>query len=48
MAKKIQKMVRTTAQSHARTSIGSSINTRPKNKHKKRSFKVYRGQGRAR
>tara|TARA_Y100000114_G_scaffold40214_1_gene35768 strand:+ start:600 stop:746 length:147 start_codon:yes stop_codon:yes gene_type:complete len=48
MAKKIQNLNRTTMQSHVRTSIGSSINTRPKNKHKKRSFKVYRGQGRAR
>lgn len=27
------------------TSIGKSRNTRPKNKHKKRSFKKYRGQG---
>jgi|DEB0MinimDraft_12_1074336.scaffolds.fasta_scaffold433816_1 hypothetical protein len=28
-----------------RTSIGNSLLTRPKNKHKKRSFKKYRGQG---
>tara|TARA_R100001015_G_scaffold18775_1_gene12890 strand:- start:1126 stop:1272 length:147 start_codon:yes stop_codon:yes gene_type:complete len=48
MVKKIKKLDRATVQSHVRTSIGSSINTRPKNKHKKRSFKVYRGQGRAR
>lgn len=28
------------------TSIGRSRNTRPKNKHKKKNFKSYRGQGR--
>lgn len=28
-----------------RTSIGCSTNTKPTNKHKKRSFKKYRGQG---
>jgi len=28
------------------TSIGSSANTYPKNKNKKRQFKKYRGQGR--
>jgi hypothetical protein len=27
------------------TSIGNSRNTRPKNKHQKKSFKRYRGQG---
>jgi len=31
---------------HIRTSIGLSRNSRPKNKHAKRSFKPYRGQGR--
>ena len=31
-----------------RTSIGASIRTKPKNKHKRRSFKAYRGQGKAR
>jgi len=31
-----------------RTSIGSSIRSRPKNKHKRRSFKQYRGQGKKR
>ncbi len=30
---------------HRRTSIGHSVNTRPRNKHKRRSFKAYRGQG---
>ena len=28
-----------------RTSIGDSVRSRPKNKHKKRSYKKYRGQG---
>ena len=28
-----------------RTSIGKSKNSRPKNKHKKRMFKKYKGQG---
>jgi len=28
-----------------RTSIGRSNNSRPKNKHKKRNWKKYRGQG---
>ena len=28
-----------------RTSIGQSIRSRPKNKHKRRNFKKYRGQG---
>jgi|TARA_R100001086_G_C11646296_1_gene206021 hypothetical protein len=28
-----------------RTSIGNSPNSRPTNKHKRRSFKKYRGQG---
>jgi hypothetical protein len=28
-----------------RTSIGHSFLSRPKNKHKRRSFKKYRGQG---
>ena len=30
---------------HMKTSIGHSINTNPKNKHKKRDWKPYRGQG---
>lgn len=30
---------------HLRTSIGRSPNSRPKNKHKRRGFKAYRGQG---
>ena len=28
-----------------RTSIGKSLRSRPKNKHKKKSWKKYRGQG---
>ena len=28
-----------------RTSIGKSLNSRPKNKHKKGGWKKYRGQG---
>lgn len=31
---------------HMRTSIGNSKNSKPKNKHTKRSKKPYRGQGR--
>ena len=27
------------------TSIGDSVRSRPKNKHKRRNFKKYRGQG---
>ena len=30
---------------HLRTSIGRSPNSRPTNKHKRRGFKKYRGQG---
>jgi len=31
-----------------RTSIGNSIRSRPKNKHKRKSHKMYRGQGKKR
>ena len=31
-----------------RTSIGHSVRSRPKNKHKRRNFKKYRGQGKKR
>jgi len=31
-----------------RTSIGQSVRSRPKNKHKRRNFKKYRGQGKKR
>ena len=30
---------------HSTTSIGKSANTKPKNKHKRRQWKAYRGQG---
>jgi hypothetical protein len=30
---------------HRKTSIGRSVNTHPKNKHKRKNFKKYRGQG---
>ena len=30
---------------HLRTSIGNSINSRASNKHKRKGFKKYRGQG---
>ena len=30
---------------HMQTSIGHSINTNPKNKHKRRNYRKYRGQG---
>lgn len=30
------------------TSIGHSVRSRPKNKHKRRSWKRYRGQGKRR
>jgi len=43
-AKEIKSVPRITKQ-HARTSIGLSKNSRPKNKHAKRCFKPYRGQG---
>ena len=33
------------ANQHLRTSIGMSANTRPTNKHKRKNFKRYRGQG---
>jgi|TARA_R110000822_G_scaffold1244_7_gene5570 hypothetical protein len=33
------------SEQHLRTSIGQSVNTRPKNKSKKRDFKPYKGQG---
>jgi len=31
-----------------RTSIGHSLLSRPKNKHKRKSYKKYRGQGKRR
>ena len=37
-----------TAGPKKRTSIGHSVRSRPKNKHKRRGFKKYRGQGKRR
>tara|TARA_B100000963_G_C22074069_1_gene429381 strand:- start:280 stop:426 length:147 start_codon:yes stop_codon:yes gene_type:complete len=31
-----------------RTSIGNSIRSKPKNKHKRRNYKKYKGQGKRR
>ena len=44
MAAKAKMVLSTTR--HMKTSDGNSPNSRPKNKHKKRDFKAYRGQGR--
>jgi len=30
---------------HTRTSIGKSVNSKPKNKHKRRQWKAYNKQG---
>lgn len=47
MAVKIKpKTVDLQARKSKRTSIGSSINTYPKNKNAKKQYKKYRGQGR--
>lgn len=47
MAKPVgsKKGERLNAQPHRTTSIGRSNNTKPKNKHARRGFKKYRGQG---
>lgn len=46
MAKKFAQVERVTMNPpHLATSIGSSPNSRPKNKHKRRNYKKYRGQG---
>ena len=41
-----QKVFVYTIPTNKRTSIGLSPLSKPKNKHKRRSFKKYRGQGR--
>ena len=46
MAKKIKTSEKLGTNPHRTTSIGKSVNTRPKNKSDRRSFKKYRGQGR--
>jgi len=45
MAKKAKTYSEHTAGPKKRTSIGCSVRSRPKNKHKRRSHKKYRGQG---
>jgi len=44
MAKILSKIEFKVVHKH-RTSIGNSAQSRPKNKHKRASFKRYRGQG---
>mgnify|MGYP001555665706 CR=1 FL=1 len=36
---------KSTSKQHVATSIGKSVNSKPKNKHKRRQWKAYRGQG---
>ena len=48
MAKKAKLYSDHTPGQKKRTAIGHSIRSRPKNKHKRRSFKKYRGQGKKR
>ena len=48
MAKKWKSYASHEAGPKKRTSIGHSIRSRPKNKHKRRSFKQYKGQGKKR
>ncbi len=45
MAKQWNKSVTHEPGPKKRTSIGNSIRSRPKNKHRRRSFKKYKGQG---
>ncbi len=46
MAKKFAQTERLTMNPpHRATSVGNSPNSRPKNKHKRRDHKKYRGQG---
>ena len=45
MARKAKSYVEHEAGPKKSTSIGQSIRSRPKNKHKRRNFKRYRGQG---
>jgi len=41
----IQKGVQKADRAPKKTSIGRSVNSRPRSKYQKRSFKKYRGQG---
>lgn len=43
---KTKKVTKVSLGKHFRTSIGCSPHSRPKNKHKRRMTKPYRGQGR--
>lgn len=38
-------LTKSSHKTHQITSIGKSVNSRPKNKSKRRSWKPYRGQG---
>jgi len=42
----MKRKVEVRGQKHYRTSIGNSSHSRPLNKHKRRMFKKYKGQGR--
>ena len=46
MARKAKSFVEHEAGPKKRTAIGQSVRSRPKNKHKRRSFKKYNRQGR--
>jgi hypothetical protein len=46
MAKAPKEKEKIAVKKHQATSIGSSNNSRPKNKDKRQSWKKYRGQGR--
>ena len=48
LAKKSKQYVEHEPGPKKRTSIGHSVRSRPKNKHKRRNFKKYRGQGKKR
>jgi hypothetical protein len=48
MAVKVNQFTPNKEQQHRRTSVGASVNSRPLNKSKRRSFKKYRGQGKHR
>ena len=45
MARKAKSYIAHAPGPKKRTSIGQSERSRPKNKHKRRNFKRYRGQG---
>ena len=38
-------LTKSKSKQHVATSIGMSVNSKPKNKHKRRAWKAYRGQG---